>query len=164
MGKEPSTPGILLVIDELARLAKIECFDELVIFLERCTEETRKANMTFIGGSHKWAARHFKGRADIRGCMNSMLINKTKPSQADLLLEDSHDKNLVKQIQHPGEAILVTDFDTPILVSMPLCTRDDMNTVVDIVNSTYTKFLHFHYGLILKNPNNQKEQSGRISE
>lgn len=143
MGKEPSTPGILLVIDELARLAKIECFDELVIFLERCTEETRKANMTFIGGSHKWTARHFKGRADIRGCMNSMLIHKTKPSQADLLLEDSHDKNLVKQIQHPGEAILVTDFDTPILVSMPLCTRDDMNTVVDIVNSTYTEIPPF---------------------
>ena len=137
-GEEPGTPGILLVIDELARLAKMECFDVLVTFLERCTEETRKANMTFIGGSHKWTARHFKGRADIRGCMNSMLIHKTKPSQADLLLEDAHDKNLVKQIQHPGEAILVTDFDTPIVVSMPLCTYDDMKTVAEMVKNAYT--------------------------
>ena len=142
-GKEPSTPGILLVIDELACLSKMEYFDGLIAFLERCTEETRKANITFIGGSHKWTARYFKGRADIRGCMNSMLIHKTKPSQADLLLEDSHDKNLVKQIQHPGEAILVTDFDTPTLVSMPLCTRDDMNTVADMVNDAYTEIPPF---------------------
>lgn len=149
-GKEPSTPGILLVIDELARLSKMECFEVLVAFLERCTEETRKANITFIGGSHKWTARHFKGRADIRGCMNSMLIHKTKPSQANLLLEDSHDKNLVKQIQHPGEAILVTDFDTPILVSMPLCTRDDMNTVADTVNSIYTEIPPFSLQLDLE--------------
>lgn len=137
-GEIPSTPGILLVIDELARLAKTDCFDVLVAFLERCTEETRKANMTFIGGSHKWTARHFKGRADIRGCMNSMLIHKTKPSQADLLLEDAQDKHLVKQIQHPGEAILVTDFDTPIVVSMPFCTQEDMKTVAEMVKSTYT--------------------------
>ncbi len=136
-GQEPNTPGILLVIDELERLAKMDCFDVLVKFLERCTEETRKANITFIGSSHKWTARHFKGRADIRGCMNSMLIHKTKPSQADLLIEDSQDKNLVKQIQRPGEAILVTDFDNPILVSMPRCTYEDMKSVADIVKKTY---------------------------
>jgi hypothetical protein len=138
-GREPSAPDILLVIDELARLAKMDCFDLLIAFLERCTEETRKANMTFIGGSHKWTARHFKGRADIRGCMNSLLIHKTKPSQADLLLEDSRDKNLVKHLQRPGEAILVTDFDTPIVVSMPLCTRDDMTTVATMVTEAYTE-------------------------
>jgi hypothetical protein len=136
-GQEPGTPGILLVIDEMARLAKMDCFDVLVTFLERCTEETRKANITFIGGSHKWTARHFKGRADIRGCMNSMLIHKTKPSQADLLLEDAHDKNLVKQLQRPGDAILVTDYDTPTLVSMPLCNREDMKTVAEMVRKTY---------------------------
>jgi hypothetical protein len=134
-GEEANEPGVLLVIDELARLAKMECFDVLVAFLERCTEETRKANITFIGGSHKWTARHFKGRADIRGCMNSMLIHKTKPSQADLLLEDAHDKNLVKHIHRPGEAILVTDYASPVLVSMPFCTRKDMETVAGMVNT-----------------------------
>jgi len=136
-GEEASEPGILLVIDELARLAKMDCFDVLVAFLERCTEETRKANITFIGGSHKWTARHFKGRADIRGCMNSMLIHKTKPSQADLLLEDARDKNLVKQLHRPGDAILVTDYDTPTLVSIPFCKREDMKTVADMVKKTY---------------------------
>jgi len=136
-GQEASDPGILVVIDEMARLAKMDCFDVLVAFLERCTEETRKANITFIGGSHKWTARHFKGRADIRGCMNSMLIHKTKPSQADLLLEDAHDKNLVKQLHRPGDAILVTDYSTPTLVSMPLCKREDMKTVADIVKKAY---------------------------
>ncbi len=132
-GQEANAPGIMLVIDELARLAKMEYFDVLVSFLERCTEETRKANITFIGASHKWTARHFKGRADIRGCMNSMLIHKTKPSQAHLLLEDAQDKHLVKQLQHPGEAILVTDYTSPVVVSLPLCTREDMETVAEIV-------------------------------
>jgi hypothetical protein len=137
-GKESSESGILLVIDELARLAKMDCFDTLVTFLERCTEETRKANITFIGGSHKWTARHFKGRADIRGCMNSMLIHKTKPSQADLLLEDSQDKRLVKHIHRPGDAILVTDFSHPTLVSMPYCTPKDMERVTALITHSST--------------------------
>ena len=132
-GEEASAPPILLVIDELARLATMDCFDELLGFLERCTEEIRKANIIFIGSSHKWTARHFKGRADIRRCMNSMLIHRTKPSQADLLLEDTSDKNLVKQIQRPGEAILVTDYGEPTLVSIPRCSREDMQQVAEIL-------------------------------
>jgi len=135
-GEEASEPGILLVIDELARLAKMDCFTVLVAFLERCTEETRKANMTFIGGSPKWTARHFKGRADIRGCMNSMLIHKTKPSQAELLLEDAHEKHLVKQLLRPGDAILATDYAAPTVVSIPLCTRHDMETVAELISAT----------------------------
>jgi hypothetical protein len=135
-GQEANEPGILLVIDELARLAKMACFDQLVTFLERCTEETRKANITFIGGSPKWTARYFKGRADIRGCMNSMLIHKTKPSQAELLIEDAHDKNLVKHLNRPGDAILVTDYATPTLVSMPRCNRKDMETVAHLMKES----------------------------
>lgn len=138
-GEESGESPILLVIDELARLAKMECFEELLNFLERCTEETRKANITFLGSSPKWTARYFRGRADIRGCMNSMLIHKTKPSQADLLLEDPHDKQLVKQLQRPGEAILVTDYAPPILISIPLCTRSDMHTVAALVKEQYRK-------------------------
>ena len=135
-GQEACTPGILLVIDELARLAKMECFNLLLAFLERCTEETRKANITFIGGSHKWTARHFNGRADIRRCMNSMLIHKTKPSQANLLIEDSAGKNLVKHIRKPGDAILATDYDEPQLISVPLCTREDMKNVAKLLNTS----------------------------
>jgi hypothetical protein len=84
--------------------------------------------------------------------MNSMLIHKTKPSQADLLLEDSQDKNLVKQIQRAGEAILVTDFDNPRIVSMPFCTREDMRLVADIIQKAHTQdssqeFFSFDSGL-----------------
>ena len=132
-GEETSAPPILLVIDELARLATMDCFDELLAFLERCTEEIRKANIIFIGSSHKWTARHFKGRADIRRSMNSMLIHRTKPSQANLLLEDAADKNLVKQIQRPGEAILVTDYGEPTLVTIPRCCREDMQQVLELL-------------------------------
>jgi hypothetical protein len=134
-GDELCTPGILLVIDELERLTKMACFDELLKFLERCTEETRKANMTFIGCAHKWTARHFGGRADIRACMNTLLIHKTRPSQADLLLEDAHDKNLVKQLQRPGEAILVTDYSPAAIITIPFCTPQDMIAAVALIET-----------------------------
>ena len=131
-GSESSEHGILLVIDELARLAKMDCFDVLITFLEKCTEETRKANMTFIGGSTKWNARHFKGRADIRGCMNSALVHRCKPSQAELLLEDTRDKKMICDVIQAGQAVLMTDCDTTKLVQMPLCTRQDMERIAQI--------------------------------
>ncbi len=140
-GEEPCAPGILLVIDELARLSKMDCFNVLLAFLERCTEETRKANMTFIGSSPKWTARHFNNRADIRRCMNAVLVHKSKPSQADLLLEDSEYKQLVKGLEHPGEAVFATDYGTPTHVSMPLCVREDMQTVANIVGISGEKWL-----------------------
>jgi predicted XRE-type DNA-binding protein len=39
--------------------------------------------------------------------------------------EDGQEKKLVKQLQQPGDAILVTDFADTRLVSMPFCTRRD---------------------------------------
>ncbi len=133
-GDESSNRPILFVIDELARLAKQDCFDELVILLERCTEETRKANIVFLGISTKWTARHFKGRADIRGCMNSALVHKCKPSQAELLLEDSQEKKLVEHLERPGDAILLTDYAATKAVSIPFCTRQDMETVAEMIS------------------------------
>ena len=138
-GEEPSEPGILFVIDELARFAKMDCFDELVRLLERCTEETRKANITFFGSSPKWTARYFKGRADIRSCMNSMLIHKTRPSQAELLLEDRQEKQLVKALQQPGDAILATDFSPPQRVTIPRCAKSDMETIVHLMRQSNQK-------------------------
>jgi hypothetical protein len=67
--------------------------------------------------------------------MNSMLIHKTKPSQADLLLEDAQDKKLVKQLQRPGEAILVTDYAPPVIVTMPYCCQQDMETVAAMIGT-----------------------------
>jgi hypothetical protein len=135
-GDESSDRPILFVIDELARLAKLDCFDELVVLLERCTEETRKANIVFLGISTKWTARHFKGRADIRGCMNSALVHKCKPSQAELLLEDRRDQKLVEHLEHPGDAILVTDYAGAKPVAMPFCTRQDMQTIATRLGRT----------------------------
>lgn len=132
-GVESCQRPLLFVIDELARLAKMEYFDELVMLLERCTEETRKANIVFLGISVKWTARHFKGRADIRGCMNSSLIHKCKPSQAELLLEDSKEKKLVEDLKRPGDAILLTDYAGTKQIHIPFCTRTDMETVANLV-------------------------------
>lgn len=126
-GQEPCTPAIIIMFDELSRLVKSsgDILTLIVGFLERCTEETRKANMLFVGCSSKWTARHFGGRADIRGCMNSSLVHKTKKSQAELLLEEPEEKALLKELKRPGEGVLVTDFSGPVKVAIPYCTNDD---------------------------------------
>ncbi|MCP5023879.1 MAG: ATP-binding protein, partial [bacterium] len=113
--RQPSEPPLFLIIDELARLGKSLSdadFNAFIAFLERCTEETRKANLCFWGISQKWSARNFKNRKDIRECMPSLLIHKTKQGQAELLLEGRAEKKLVQRLSHPGEALLATSHDT----------------------------------------------------
>lgn len=136
-GSQPSDPPVFLVIDELPRLAKSlsdEHFELFIKFLEAATEETRKTNITFIGAGTKWDARNFKNRKDIRAGMPSLLVHKCKPSQADLLLEDSQEKKLVKALKAPGECLLATSHDAdPQLVRMPLITAQDIRHLVTLV-------------------------------
>lgn len=130
-GVEPSDPLLFLVIDELSRLGKSDVFKEhLKPFLDRCTEEIRKANILFIGGGQKWQARYFNGDASFRQSVPSMLMHKIKPSQAALLFEDAEEKKLVKQLAQPGSALLATSHDTdPCITQMPLITRQDIYMV-----------------------------------
>lgn len=133
-GRESSKNRIILVIDEMARLSKLPCFDTLMAFIERCTNEIRKANILFIGGSTKWTARHFKNRADIRGVMPSSLVHATKISQAELIIEDmgKEEKALLKQVEKPGTALLQTSSQRdPSLVRMPLITPADILHVAE---------------------------------
>lgn len=124
-GKAPCFPAVGLVIDELPRLSKLPVFDVLVAFLIRCITEVRKANMFFIGGSHVWTAKYFQGRAEIRQCLNATLILPIKKSQAELLLEDTQEKKLVKGLDEPGKGLLSLSTGAPQLVKMPLCLRSD---------------------------------------
>ena len=135
-GRESSAAPVILVIDELAQIGRADVFKTKVFpFLERCTEETRKANMMFLGCSTKWNAKHFCGCADFRAAIPSLLIHKMKPSQADLLLEGAKERNLVKQISKPGQALLATSHDAdPQIVTMPLITRQDIAEVKEQVN------------------------------
>jgi len=128
-GSSPCDPPIVLVIDELPRLSKFPVWDKLTALLLRFVTETRKANMTFIGASHIWTGKYFNGKAEIRQCLNSMLILPTKPSQAELLLEDTQEKKLVKALQHPGQGLLSLNMHSPELVNMPYCTPGDMTEI-----------------------------------
>ena len=135
-GKASSKARILLVVDELARLSGLDCFNTLMDFIERCTNEIRKANILFIAGSTKWTARHFKGRADIRGTMPSSLVHHTKVSQAKLILEDmdKDTKALLRQVERPGTALLSTSSRSdPSLIHIPLITPADICEVVDFL-------------------------------
>lgn len=138
-GLAPSEPAIFLVIDEMARLVtslEDDHLDAFISFLARCTEETRKANMTVIGGSVKWKARYFKNRADIREGMESFLIHKTKPSLADLLLEDAREKKMVKGLTLPGQCLLATSHDAdPQIVQMPLITKQDIQQITQLISN-----------------------------
>ncbi len=135
-GRSSSGNRIILVIDELARLSGLPCFDTILSFVERCTNEIRKANILFIAGSTKWTARHFKGRADIRGTMPSSLVHHTKMSQAKLILEDmdKDTKALLKQVDRPGTALLSTSSRVdPSLIHVPLITPADIYQVAELL-------------------------------
>ena len=135
--REASDAPIFLVIDELASVGNSPVFGEKVLpFLERCTEETRKANIVFFGCSTKWNARHFGGKADIRAAIPSLLVHKMKPSQADLLLEGADEKKLLKALTLPGQALLATSHDAdPQVVTMPLITKRDIAALTAQVKS-----------------------------
>ena len=137
-GQESDNPGIMLVIDELAGLANMDYFNMLLEFLEQCAEEAEQTNMTFIGSSDQWTTRHFHGRKDLQKYMSSLLIHKSKPSHTELLLEDSEDKHLLKQLHYPGEAVLMTDYHAPTVVSLPVCTREDIQTIASMVGNGET--------------------------
>lgn len=127
-GEEPSSPHVLVVADEMGNLLRRDTNNLMVKFLDRATEETRKTEMTLVGCSHKWTARHFSGHADIRRCMNSLLIHRTKPSNAEMLLEDM-DKSVKKQlkaISQPGEGLFVRDYGEPVHIRMPFTRKEDM--------------------------------------
>lgn len=150
-GEDHANESILLVIDEFAGLAGMGYFNLLLAFLKQCAEETGQAKMAFIGSSEKWTTRHFHGREDIRNYMRSMLIHKTKSSQTELLLEDAQDKLLVKQLHHPGEALLMTADHTPTVVSLPICTADDIQSIASIAGDSETTDYDKLYALGIKN-------------
>jgi hypothetical protein len=136
--EEPSAAPVVIIFDEFASFAKAnpEMFKAVLIpFLERCTEEVRKANCLCVIGSTKWGARHFAGRADIRELIPSLLLHKTKASQADLLVEDSKEKKLVKALTLPGQALLSTSHDAdPCVVTIPFIQPADILEVAQQAN------------------------------
>jgi len=135
-GSDKTENQIVLVIDEMARLSRLKCFETLLKFIERCTEEIRKARILFIGCSQKWTARHFGGRADIRGCIPSFLVHHTKPSQLKLLLEDAgkEERELLRRVERPGTALLQTSSSSdPSLIHVPLITHADIMQVADFL-------------------------------
>lgn len=138
-GQESCSPPIVVAFDELSRVAKSaqELLSMIITFIERCTEETRKAQVAFFGISPKWTARHFGGRADIRGCLNSVLVHQMKASQAKLLLEDPEEKQLLKQIKRPGEGILVTDYSEPVKITIPFCANTDFVYLAECLSTQH---------------------------
>ena len=129
-GQEPSTPGILLVLEEFNRIAinaDPEHFTTIIDFLTRCTTETRKANIMFVGMAGSWHARFFKGRADIRRAMNSALVHNCHPDSAKMVLKDTGDLKKMAQLKRPRRAMLATDYADTKIVTMPFCRTLDFD-------------------------------------
>jgi hypothetical protein len=129
--QEPSTSLIFFVIDELPAIGKIDIFQQSILpVLSRCVSESRKARILFIGAGTRWQASNFGGDASIRQTLSSLWVHKTKPSQAEFLLEDSQDRKLVKALKSPGQALLATaNSSDPSIVTVPLITKSDILTV-----------------------------------
>lgn len=135
-GQESSAAPVVFCVDELAKMGKTPVFSEkLLPFIERFTEESRKAGYLGLFCSQKWTARHFGNKADIRATIPSLLIHKTKESQADLLLEDNTHKKLVRKLTQPGQALMATSHDSdPSVITVPLITSQDVEHVAQILS------------------------------
>lgn len=129
-GEEESHP-CLLVIEELASLSHSSAMPDVLQVLQRFTEETRKVQMFGLFSSQKWNSRRFQQSAEIRQCLNSSYIHKTKMSQADLLLEDRENARRVQRLQRPGQAVFVSDYGDPQVVDIPLVTEYDLQALVE---------------------------------
>lgn len=163
-GDAPSVPIVVLVIDEMNRIGKTEFFQSTLLpFLERCTEEVRKAGIMFIGAGQKWQAKFFGNRADIRQSMPSVLAHKMKPSQAELLFEDTKEKMLVKHLTRPGQALLCTSHDAdPMPVQMPLMTKQDVEYISQHVVKQQVNGPLVDYTIDLPVDSDKSEQGGNL--
>ncbi len=73
--------------------------------------------------------------------MPSLLVHKSKPSQAELLVDgmEKKEKALVKALSLPGECLLATSHDAdPCVVRMPLIREEDIRRVVEMLSVPQT--------------------------
>ena len=130
---ETDETPVVLVIDELAFLAKTSIGSAIAHTMERISMEGRKCAVYMLASSQTWLSSRTGNSSVVRDTLTSAYVHRIKPKQANLLLQDKDEADKVKkQVKHAGEALLVPVGNESVIVTMPFTTAADMRMVVEM--------------------------------
>ena len=131
--EEDGTPTVL-VIDELAFLAKTSIAKDLFFTMERISTEGRKCAVYMLAASQTWLTARTGGNSVVRDTLTSAYVHRMKPKQAAVILQDKDEVDIVrKQVKKAGEVLLLAVGEDSRVCRMPLATAADMQTVSQMI-------------------------------
>ena len=127
---------VVLVIDELAFLAKTSIGGAVAHTMERISTEGRKCAVYMLASSQTWLVARTGDSSVVRDTLTSAFVHRIKPKQANLLLQDKDEAEKVKKyLKQPGDVLLCPVNDDSILCKMPFTTESDMEFVADMLRA-----------------------------
>jgi len=132
--RDKDVTPVVLVIDELAFLAKSGFGKTLAHTMERVSMEGRKCAVYMLASSQTWLADRTGGSSVVRDTLTSAFVHRIKPKQANLLLQDKDEAEKVKKyVKQPGDVLLCPVNDDSIICQIPQTTEDDMRQVARLL-------------------------------
>lgn len=133
---DTDTTPVVLVIDELAFLAKTSIGSAIAYTMERISTEGRKCAVYMLASSQTWLVARTGDSSVVRDTLTSAFVHRIKPKQANLLLQDKEEAEKVKKyIKQAGDVLLCPVNDESVVCKMPFTTETDMQTVVNLLKS-----------------------------
>lgn len=131
---DTDTTPVVLVIDELAFLAKTSVGPDVAHTMERISTEGRKCAVYMLAASQTWLVSRTGPSSVVRDTLTSAYVHRIKAKQANLLLQDKEEADKVKRhVKQAGEALLCPVNDDSVIVRMPFATDEDMQTVAEML-------------------------------
>jgi len=125
---------MVLVIDELAFLAKTSIGSAVAHTMERISTEGRKCAVYMLASSQTWLVARTGDSSAVRDTLTSAFVHRIKPKQANLLLQDKDEAEKVKRfLKQPGDVLLCPVGDDSTICKMPFTTDSDMEFVAEML-------------------------------
>ena len=125
---------VVLVIDELAFLAKTSIGGKVAHTMERISTEGRKCAVYLLASSQTWLVARTGDSSVVRDTLTSAFVHRIKPKQANLLLQDKEEAEKVRRhVKQAGEVLLCPVGDESVICKMPFTTESDMEFVAKML-------------------------------
>ncbi len=133
---DTDTMPLVLVIDELAFLAKTSIGSAVAHTMERISTEGRKCAVYMLASSQTWLVARTGPSSVVRDTLTSAYVHRIKPKQANLLLQDKEEADKVKKhVKQAGEVLLCPVNNDSVICKMPFTTETDMRVLAEMLKS-----------------------------
>ena len=140
---DTDTTPVVLVIDELAFLAKTSIGSSIAHTMERISTEGRKCAVYLLASSQTRLVARTGDSSVVRDTLTSAFVHRIKPKQANLLLQDKDEAEKVKKhIKQAGDVLLCPVNDESVICKMPFTTEADMEIVADVMKNEIIDVSH----------------------